>query len=129
MAPPESLTENQREGNLALSFGLGKTNGALALFPFTTLFHEFDALETLHYRTFTSCAAFTFERVVLGHRIKEIGLRARKLGRSGELGKDEFACFLERANFLPGRGRFIQTSSSFYKVVTLSKWLKALTQR
>lgn len=93
MAPPKRLTEIISGRGLALSLGLGKTDGALALFPFAALLHEFDAFEAFHNRTFTSCAAFTFERVVLGHRIRKIGLRARKLGGSGELGKDEFRCF------------------------------------
>lgn len=97
MAPPENLTEKFSRWGLTLGFGLREANGALTIFPFATLFHEFDSLEALHYRAFTSCAAFTFERVVLGHKIRN-GLRARKLGRTHGFGKDEV-----RVNFTSRR--------------------------
>lgn len=97
MAPPENMTEKFSRWGLTLGFGLREANGALTISPFATLFHEFDSLEALHYRAFTSCAAFTFERVVLGHKIRN-GLRARKLGRTRGFGKDEV-----RVNFTSRR--------------------------
>lgn len=82
------MSEKPRWRGLTLGLGFWEANGALAIFPFATLFHELDALEALHYRAFTGCAAFTFERVVLGHKIRD-GLRARKLERTRGFGKDE----------------------------------------
>lgn len=67
-------------GSLGFRFGLGKSDGALAFFPVTTLFHELNALEALHDRALTGCATFTFEGIVLGHRIRTWveGAEARK---------------------------------------------------
>ena len=61
--------ENNPGGGLTLALGLGETDGALAFFPFTALFHELYALKALHYRALAGSAAFTFQRVVLGHKI------------------------------------------------------------
>ena len=70
------LEKNMGSSSLAgltFGFGLGEADGAFAIGPFAALFHELYAFEALHYRALTSCATFTFERVVLGHRIKEVG--------------------------------------------------------
>ena len=61
---------NPQFAGLAFGFGLRETNSALPFLPLATLFHEFDAFEALHHRAFTGCSAFTFERVVLGHKIR-----------------------------------------------------------
>ena len=69
---------------LAFSLGLRKADGASAIFPVTALFHEFYALKALHYRAFSSCATFAFQRVVLRHGIKLFrgrGAEARSDGR------------------------------------------------
>ena len=69
----EDSKKEPDEAALALGLGFRESDGALAVFPLPTLFHHFDTLEALHDRALTGCATFTFERVVLGHRIRTMG--------------------------------------------------------
>lgn len=73
---PAGVVSNRKSpggAGLALGLGFGESDGALAFFPFPALLHHLDTLEAFHHRALTGCATFTFERVVLGHRIRKMG--------------------------------------------------------
>ena len=48
MAPPEFRVFTRSRRDLSFGLRLWETDGALPLFPITTLLHEFDALKALH---------------------------------------------------------------------------------
>ncbi len=57
-------------------FGLWKSNGGLAVFPFATLLEKLDALEALEDGTFAADGGAGLEAVVLGH----LGMRLKLAG-------------------------------------------------